>query len=193
MKPIPLFRYAIISAALLAAVGCTLHPQGETAEREVAVKAGEPYQHPLEDRHLPGQRSPRSATPDELVAYALLNNADLEQKYWDWRSAIEQIPQEGTQKTNLMVTYNGMISNGTTEAAMNTLGIGNDAMNNIVLPDKLETAARVALETARASGLRFDQARYDLQNKVISAYIDYALTTELVRLERDNNDPSSRP
>jgi cobalt-zinc-cadmium efflux system outer membrane protein len=172
--------------SLLALAACTIHPQGESQERHAALAAGTPYTHPAEDRRLPILST--TATPEELAAYALLNNADLEQKYWDWRSAIEQIPQEGTQKTNVMITFNSMITNGTTAAAMNTLGIGSDAMNNIVLPNKLETAARTALEEARAAGLRFDQARFDLQNKLMDAYVEYALTAERIRLERNNHD-----
>jgi outer membrane protein TolC len=176
----------LVATALLVTSGCTIHPRGELQERHEAAIAGKPYVHPVELRQLP-TLSPH-ATPEELVAYALLNNGDLEQTYWDWRSAIEQIPQEGTQKTNVMITFNSMITNGTTAADMNTLSIGNDAMNNIMLPNKLETAARGALEQARAAGLRFDQARFELRKKVLSAYTDYALTAELIRLEESNRD-----
>jgi outer membrane protein TolC len=173
-----------VALGLLSA--CTIHPKGEFQERHAVIAAGKPYVHPLESRTLPVLSA--TATPDQLVNYALLNNGDLEQKYWEWRSALEQVPQEGTQKTNLMITLNSMITNGTTAAALNTLGVGNDAMNNIVLPDKLETAARAALEQARAAGLRFDQARFDLRGKVLSAYADYALTAELIRLEQENQN-----
>ena len=184
-QPFPLTLSALCALTLLT-TACTIHPHGEFHERHQALAAGKPYVHPYEKRRLP-TLSP-AATPDELLTYALLNNADLEQKYWDWRSALEQIPQEGTQKTDVMFTFNSMISNGTTAAAANTLGIGNDAMNNIMLPNKLDTAARAALQQARAAGLRFDQARFDLRNKVLAAYADYALTAELIRLEHDNHD-----
>ena len=59
-------------------------------------------------------------------------------------------------------------------------------MADIVLPPKLSAAARRALENARAAGLRFRKAQFDLRNKVLAAYYDYALTAELIRLEQAN-------
>jgi outer membrane protein, heavy metal efflux system len=168
-----------------AAASCTVHPHGEGMERAAATQAGRPYEHPIEDR-TPPELAP-DATPDELVRYALLTNADVEARYWEWRSALEQVPQEGTQKTNLSISLNSLITNGDTAARMTTLGVGNDAMNNLILPNKLETAAAVALDNARAAGFRFDSARYELKDKVLSAYLDYALTAELIRREEQNN------
>jgi len=171
---------SLAAAAVIALAGCTVHPAGERAQRLLNQEAGKIYERPPE--------LPDAPTAEQLVAYALLSSADVEQRYWEWRSALEQVPQEGTQKTNVMITYTGMISNGTTAASMNTLGAGNDPMNNIVLPDKLRTAATVALQNARAAGLRFDKARFELRNKVLSAYYDYVLTAELARLETNNAD-----
>ncbi len=180
-------RFISLGAAIVAALaGCTVHPAGERAVIQVIQEAGKPYDRPFESRELPPL--PNAPSSDQLVTYALLSNADVEQSYWQWKSALEQVPQEGTQKTNLMITYSSMISNGTTAASMNALGAGSDPMNNIVLPDKLRTAATVALENARAAGLRFDKARFELRNKVLSAYYDYVLTAEFVRLEKNNVD-----
>ncbi len=169
---------------VLMAASCTVHPAGEREERVLSNEAGTIYDKLPELRQLPTL----SATPtaDELVTYALLSNADVETAYWQWKSALEQVPQEGTQKTNLMLTYSTMITNGTTAASMNTLGTGSDPMNNIVLPDKLRTSATVALENARAAGLRFDKARFELRSKVLSAFYDYVLTAEMMRLEKNN-------
>jgi outer membrane protein TolC len=165
---------------------CTVHPPGEQRERAAVEAAGRPYVRPIESRTPPVLAA--DATPEDLVTYALITNAGLEQKYWEWRSALEQVPQEGTQKTSLMVTFDSMITNGSTAAAMNTLGLGNDPMNNLVLPDKLATAARAALDRARAAGRRFDQAHFDLRARVLTAYADYALAGELLRLERSNRE-----
>ncbi len=179
-------RTFVWGALTVGLASCTVHPPGEAQERASSDKAGVIYRQPIEHREL----SPLSkeATSDELVTYALLANADVEQAYWQWRSALEQVPQEGTQKTNLMLTYSGMISNGSTAASMNTLGAGSDPMNNIVLPDKLRTSAEVALSNARAAGIRFDKARFELRYKVLGAYDDYALTAELIRLDQENID-----
>src|SRR5271170_5787925 len=118
----------LLASLACSTAACTVHPQGEGAERAAATQAGRPYEHPIEDRAIPPLSS--EATPDELVRYALLTNADVEARYWEWRSALEQVPQEGTQKTNLSISLNSMITNGNTAARMTTLGVGNDAMNN---------------------------------------------------------------
>jgi outer membrane protein TolC len=67
-----------------------------------------------------------------------------------------------------------------------TLSAGNDPMADIVLPSKLGTAARRALENARAAGWRFRNAQFALRGEVLIAYYDYALSAELIRLEESN-------
>jgi outer membrane protein TolC len=178
----------MLSTLILAVLSgaCTMHPPGERLERAAVADAGRAYVHRIDDREIPPL--PADASPEQLVNYALMTNAGLEQKYWEWRAALEAVPQEGTQKTNLMISFNSMISNGSTTAAMNTLGLGNDPMSNFVLPNKFETAARVALDEARAAGRRFDQARFDLRAKVLTAYAEYALAAELTRLETSNGE-----
>ena len=139
----------------------------------------------IEVRQLPPL--PESPTPDQLVEYTpLLANAELEQRYWEWRSAIEQIPQDGTQSTTLNVAAGTAITNGRTNWASSTLALSNDPMSNIKWPGKLDAAARQTLENARAAGRRFLKAKYDLRNKVLIAYYDYALNAELIRLEQSN-------
>jgi outer membrane protein TolC len=171
-------------AAILLA-GCTVHPPGEQNERSAAEKAGQPFAARPEARRAPPL--PDDVTPGQLVDYALLTNADLEQKYWQWRSAIEQIPQDGTQATNLVLSANVSILRGRTGFNQTTLSAGNDPMADIILPPKLSAAARRALENARAAGLRFRKAQFDLRAKVLGAWYDYALTTELIRLEQSNS------
>jgi cobalt-zinc-cadmium efflux system outer membrane protein len=185
LKMRTLFIRLLLMAIGFTTTSCTVSPTGERAERAAATQAGVRYQHSSGDRALP-TLSP-DAPPDELVRYALLTNADLEARYWEWRSAIEQIPQEGTQKTNVSISLNSLITNGSSAARLTSLGVGNDAMNNLILPGKLKIAATIAMDNARAAGFRFDSARYKLRSSVLTAYLDYALTAELIRLEGENN------
>ena len=164
--------------------GCTVHPPGETEERRAALEAGRPFAAAVERRQVPDL--PDHPTPDDLVSRALLSNADLEQKYWAWRSAIEQVPQDGTQATNLALSAGLDITRGRIGQESATLGLGNDPMADLVLPPKLSTAARRALENARAAGLRFRKAQFELRAKVLGAYAEYALTAELARIEESN-------
>ena len=118
--------------------------------------------------------------------YALLSNAELERHYWEWRSANEQIPQDATQTTTLNVAAGTSITNGHTSWGSSTLTLTNDPQTDIKWPDKLDAAAKQALENARATGRRFFKAKYDLRYKVLKAYYDYALNAELIRLEQGN-------
>jgi outer membrane protein TolC len=166
---------------LVAIAGCTIHPDGEKHERDLATAEGKPYVHSGEIQALPA-----NPTPDDLVRYADLASPDLEQKYWEWKSAIEQIPQDGTQATNLVLYGNVPVTRGSTAFNRTVVTVANDPMADIQWPSKPTTAAQRALEEARAAGLRFQQAKFNLRQKVLGAYYDYALGAELVRLEQLN-------
>jgi outer membrane protein, heavy metal efflux system len=173
-----------IAALLVGLTGCTIHPPGEREERDAAAQSGKPFEKRTEDRQI--MPLPQNPTPDQLVEYALLNNAELEQHYWEWRSAIEQIPQDGTQTTTLNIAAGTSITNGRASWGSSTVSLANDPMTDIKWPGKLDAAAKQTLQNAKAAGRRFIKAKYDLRNKVLSAYYDYALNAELIRLEESN-------
>jgi len=174
----------VTAVLLVGLAGCTVHPPGEREERAAAVQMGQPFEKPIEVRQMP--QLPANPTSEQLVGYAVRTNAELEQHYWEWRSAIEQIPQDATQATTLNVAAGTSITNGNTSLGSSTLTLANDPMTDIKWPDKLDAAARQALENARAAGRRFIKGEYDLRNKVLKAYYDYALNAELIRLEQSN-------
>jgi cobalt-zinc-cadmium efflux system outer membrane protein len=184
MLNIVVIRRWVVMLLLAGVAGCTVHPPGESEERETAARLGKPYEKPYEDRNIPALSA--NPTPEQIVEYALLTNADLEQRYWTWRAAIEQIPQDGTQATSLNIAAGTSITRGHASWGSTTLTLANDPMTDIKWPGKLDAAANQTLENARAAGKRFIKAKYDLRNKVLSAYYDYALTAELIRLEQSN-------
>jgi outer membrane protein, heavy metal efflux system len=169
---------------LVGLAGCTIHPPGEREERAAAVQTGKPFEKRIEARQI--TPIPANPTSGQLVEYAQLNNAELEQHYWEWRSAIEQIPQDATQTTTLNVAGGTSITNGHSSLGSSSLTLGNDPMTDIKWPGKLDAAAKQTLENARATGRRFVKAKYDLRYKVLRAYYDYALNAELIRLEQSN-------
>lgn len=177
-------RRLTLVASLIGLAGCTVHPPGEREERDAAMQAGKPFEKRIEARQIPPLAE--NPTPDQIVEYALLSNAELEQHYWEWRSAIEQIPQDATQTTTLNLAAGTTITNGHASWGSSTVALSNDPMTDIKWPGKLDAAARQTLENARAAGQRFLKAKYDLRNKVLSAYYDYALNAELIRLEQSN-------
>jgi outer membrane protein TolC len=174
----------MLLAPPLIIAGCTVHPPGEAQERRAAFDAGKAFEKPVEERDI--LPLPDDPTLDDLVNHALLVNPDLEQKYWEWRSAIEQIPQDGTQPTNLVLSAGVPIERGSTSFKRTTLTLANDPMADILWPDKRTVAARRALEMAKAAGERFRKARHDLRARFLNAWYDYALAAELIRLEQEN-------
>ncbi len=184
-----MFNFSSIRRFVLIAVaatltGCTIHPPGEREERASASRLGKPFEKRFEVRDIPPLSD--NPTPDEIVERGLLTNADLEQRYWTWRAAIEQIPQDGTQSSSLNIAAGTTVTNGHASWKTSTLTFGNDPMTDIKWPGKLDAAARQTLENARASGHRFVKAKFDLRSKILSAYYDYALNAELIRLEQSN-------
>jgi outer membrane protein, heavy metal efflux system len=169
---------------LLSLAGCTVHPAGENEERQAALDAGNEYQQAVDQRNLPVLGA--NPSRDDLVTYAVINNADVEQQYWQWRAAIEQIPIDGTQATNLAISLSTAAENGAFSLDRTVVGVGNDPMTDIVLRGKLSAAAQRSLENARAAGVRFRKSQFELRAKVLSAYDDYALNAELIRLAEQN-------
>jgi outer membrane protein, heavy metal efflux system len=174
----------LAAATTLFLSGCTAHPPGENEERQAALAAGKPYEKSAQNRIIPPL--PQHPTPDDLVRYALLSNADLEQQYWQWRAAIEQIPIDGTQPTTLAISLATTSNNGTFAWDRTVATAGNDPMTDIAFPGKLSAAAQRSLENARAAGMQFRKAQFELRRKVLDAYDDYALNAELIRLEEEN-------
>ena len=171
-----------IAVALLAlASGCALHPEGEDAERERAAEQGRAYEKPWETRELPPL--PPNAPWKEILRRAFLANGELEARWWEWRAALERIPQEASPRTTAAFFFEHMIQGGDSTAWERTfLGAGNDPMFNIPWPGKLTTAGRRALEEARAAGLRFERSKFDLQRRVVESYQEWALLGERLRI-----------
>jgi outer membrane protein, heavy metal efflux system len=164
---------------------CAIHPHGEEEERQRAREAGAAFEKKLQDRDLPPL--PGDASREEILRHAFLANAELEGRYWEWISALEQIPQDGSPRTTAALFFNHLFEGGSsTVLERSMVTIGNDPMFNLPWPGKLSTAARRALENARAAGLRFESAGFELQRRVLTAYLDWALLAEEMRLREAN-------
>jgi len=165
--------------------GCALRPSGERAERQRAEEAGRPYGGKRQPPALPERPA-----PDDYVRVALAANADLETRYWEWRAALERVPQDSSLP-NVAVTLSYLYDYPFSLENLKpwnrtTIGVLNDPMTNIPFPTKLLAAGRRALEDARAAGLRFEAARFQLQGRVRAAVYDWALLAESIRLEEED-------
>lgn len=170
----------------LVASGCVLAPQG-TLEEQAKLDAASPtYETPVEARPLPklnGQVRWR-----DVLHRAFLANGELESAYFEWKAAFARIDQAATwPNSNVAVSFSYMFSPENMKAwDRTTIGVGFDPSMNLSLPIKVEKAGEVALEGARQAGERLRALKFELQRKVLSAYLDLALTEEKIRIERDN-------
>jgi outer membrane protein, heavy metal efflux system len=111
-----------------------------------------------------------------------------ESSYFEWKAAFARIDQVATwPNINVALSFGYMFSPGNMKTwDRTTIGAGFDSSMNLSLPVKTRTAGKVALDAAREAGDRFRAVKFDLQRRVLEAYLDLALTEELIRIERDN-------
>ncbi len=185
----PLWLTSLSKTFLLALLtlpaGCALHPKGEGAERERAAEAGKPFEKAFHERELPPLAD--DAPWQEFLRHAFLASGELEERYWEWRAAIEDVPIQASPRTTAAFFFNHLL-NGSSSTFWDrtTVAVGNDPMFNLPWPGKLATAGRLALEKARAAGLRFEKAKFDLQAEVIEEYSEWALLAERIRIAEAN-------
>jgi outer membrane protein TolC len=149
-----------------------------------AAQAGSPFACPFPQRAIPVL--PANARLEDLVRHALLANAEVEAAYWEWRAALERVPQAGTPDTNLAVFGSHAFGAMGDAWERTTLGLQTDPMANIPPRSRLCAAAAQALDEARAAGWRFEQAKWDLRARVYDAWFDYALLAERLRVVERN-------
>lgn len=171
--------------ALLAPAGCSFTPPGTGREQSRLAAANRSYSTPFERRNLPAL--PPEPTWRDVLHRAFLASGELEALYFDWKAALERVPIAAAYpNTNLMVGYSYAFSSESMKTFDRmTFSAGFDTMENLSLPPKVAQAARVALDEARTAGERFRAAKFDLQQRVLSDWTDYALLAEKNRLQRE--------
>ena len=173
-------------AASLLLSGCVLAPKGIQAEQAKLKLASHPFEPPLESRQLPELSTP--ADWRSVLQRAFLANGELESAYFDWKASMARIDQAAAwPNNNVSLSFSYMFSPGKIKSwDRTTVSAGFDPAMNLSLPIKARTAGKVALEAARASGERFRAVKFDLQQKLLGAYLDLALLEENARIQRDN-------
>ncbi|HEY8666699.1 MAG TPA: TolC family protein [Tepidisphaeraceae bacterium] len=188
-RPRPLKRtlqVLVLAALALGMSGCVLAPKGTDAERARAKEAGGIYAGAFDKRELP--ELPAEAGWREVLQRAFLANGDLEASYFEWQAALARIDMAAAwPNSNLQIGFEYMFSKERMKAwNRTTISAGFDPAMNLSLPVKTRQAGKVAFETARAAGYRFGGAKFELQRKVLVAYLDLALMEEKIRIGRDN-------
>lgn len=185
----PVARAATVLASI--AVGgciltaCSLTPKGAAEERSRVTEAGKPYQ-----SERPLEELPESPTWEDVLRRAFLANGDLEAAYFDWKAAVERIDVASSwPNSRLMLGYSSVFSGGDIKAFdRGTFSLSPDSMESLLWPSKAAQQGEVALDEARAAGARFRAAKFDVQRRVLSAWAEYALQAERVRIARERQD-----
>ena len=166
--------------------GCVLAPHGTEDERAKLNAASPPFEPRIDSRQLP--ELPAIATWQDVLSRAFLANGELESSYFEWKAAFARIDQAATwPNTNVALSFGYMFSPGNMKTwNRTTIGAGFDPSMNLSLPVKTRTAGKVALDAAREAEDKFRAVKFDLQRRILEAYLDLALTEELIRIERDN-------
>jgi outer membrane protein, heavy metal efflux system len=173
-------------AMSLGLTSCVLAPEGTPEERARLDANSALFEPQVETRQLP--ELPGQADWRAVLHRAFLANGDLESAYFEWKAALARIDQAATwPNSNVAVSFSYMFSPEQMKFwDRTTIGVGFDPSVNLSLPIKVQTAGQIALEAARQAAEKFRAVKFDLQRKVLSAYLDLALVEEKIRIERDN-------
>jgi cobalt-zinc-cadmium efflux system outer membrane protein len=166
--------------------GCVLAPHGTGIEHAKLNSASPSFEPRIETRQLP--ELPAVVGWQDALSRAFLANGELESSYFEWKAAFARIDQAATwPNSNVALSFGYLFSAGNMKTwDRTTIGAGFDPSMNLSLPAKTRAAGKVALAAAREAGARFRAVKFDLQRRVLEAYLDLALTEELIRIERDN-------
>jgi outer membrane protein, heavy metal efflux system len=173
-----LARFAAVLGLVSIAPGCAV--SGEDNEREAADGAGRIYRDPLEARELP--KLPDSPSLVDVLHYGFLSNPGLERAYFEWRMALERVPQARSFDDPRFRFEHIFSRERMSRWDRTTLG----ASQMIPFPGKLEAAGRAALEGAVAAGRLFEDAKFGLQAEIVESYTELATTDRSIAIGREN-------
>lgn len=176
----------LVLVAALTLGGCVLAPKEAARENAKLAAAGTPFAQPFERRTLP--ELPDRPAWQDVLRRAFLTNGELEAAYFEWAAAVHRIQQAGGYpNTPLAVNFSYLFSGERMKSVDRlTTTVGPDPMESLAFPPKVYQAAKVATDDARAAGERFRAAKFELQRKVLNAWVDYALQAERVRIAQSN-------
>ncbi len=165
-------------AVLIVLAGCD--PKGTREEREAADARGKAYAVPRTERELPALSEPLAV--DDLLRHAFLANAALEADYHLWRQALERIPQASSwDQPQLSFKY--LTSSGVMRTWDRTTL---EVSQAIPIAGKLGLKKDAALAEALAARGRFENAKFMLQARVLSAAADYGYLGEAIAAQAEN-------
>lgn len=175
-------RFILACMCLLALSGCVLAPRGTKEEQKRIDDAGKVYERPA----LPPV--PEPAEWRSVLQRAFLANGDLEAAYYQWRAAMARLPQMAEfPNTNFAPSFSYMFSGGMMKSwDRTTVNLGFDPGEMLMFPTKVAQAGKIALDETKMAGAKFRAAKFELQRKVLTEYLDLALMDQRLAITGDN-------
>ncbi|MCX7048147.1 MAG: TolC family protein, partial [Candidatus Sumerlaeota bacterium] len=177
-------RILILTLGLLLVTACRwiVTPKGEPEERAKAAIEQPAFERKLGLRVLPDLTV--SATLPEALEYAFKASGDIEAAYFDWRAAIERVPQAGALPDPTLEFESLFSGGGGKGFNLNLISLG--LSQDIPGRGKREARAELALREAQGAGERFRAAKFSLQRRVVTVYAQLALNEAMIGLTSDS-------
>ena len=146
-------RYILVALAGVTLSGCVLAPEGTKDEQSRADATAKAHQYDPPYEHRTITDLPAQPIWRDVLQRAFLVNGDLEASYFEWRAALDRIPQVANYpNTNLAPSFSYLFSGGQMKAwDRTTINVGFDPMENLSFPTKVAQAGKVALDNARSA------------------------------------------
>lgn len=170
----------LMPAMLCALGGCAISVPEEQAERETSRRAGVEFEAAYEDRRLPDL--PQEATLEDVLYYAFRSNAEIERAYFEWSIALERVPQS-TALDDPSLSFEYLFSRDQMQRwDRTTLG----AAQMLPAPGTRRLAGEIALHDAVAARRRFEDAKFSLQARVVTAWQQLLLIDQSIAIAERN-------
>jgi cobalt-zinc-cadmium efflux system outer membrane protein len=176
-----MFRYTfILIGVVVIAAGCA-----SVQERQAFLVWQEESRKRVEnhagDTQLP--ELDESATLDEFVLYALLNNPGLAAAFDRWKAALEKVAPARTLP-DPRFTYANFIREVETRVGAQEHRFG--VAQNFPWFGKLDLREEIALQTAHAEHQRYEAAKLALIFRVKKIYYEYCYLSQTIEIKKEN-------
>jgi outer membrane protein, heavy metal efflux system len=127
---------------------------------------------------------PEGARLDDYVQYAMKNNPELEAAFYQWRTALEQVPQVRTLP-DPMASFSIVLDQVEREAEY--MGERYTLSQTFPWFGKLSLEGEMAVAMADAAAQRLEAVRLQLVDRVSRAHAEYVYAHRAVRIARENS------
>jgi len=164
--------------------GCVLAPKEAQQTKQDLDRAGEPYIAERQTRSIPDL--PNNPAWQDVLRRAFLANGELEAAYFEWAMAVSKIDQAGSYPSQPVEIGFETMFGGEKMKTWDRTTVSVGLMDATAWPNKTYQSAKIAWRDAQAAGERFLSAKLKLQRDVLTAWYDFALQSERVRIQQEN-------